>query len=366
MSIASGEISFPSRVPDSNTLLFEVYTEENYYEALTDAIHETSLGEYISLATMALDADDPRVKLVLEATLSAANRGALTAIAVDNFALLDKNPSIPLGMPAGGGIGYGLGFDPLNGVEYRNNGLTMFAGVTNYPLGILVSTYHGRSHIKAAAVGNVVFVGGASLDATERLDAAVSVTNPDLAYQVNRFIRQSIIKRSVRHVLGGDDIAIQFSPDSCLMIDAGIRGQSAILAEAIDIIDNAQDERLVYSSEQFPTGKIGSHLLDAYERGVDVIIASNDPSKHDRYRAFHDFIMKVERRSKPASFFEHQVPFTGPTLHTKIVASQTRALVGSHSLNSIGVRLGTAEMDISTHNPEFVSAIGNVVIKQIS
>lgn len=121
-----------------------------------------------------------------------------------------------------------------------------------------------------------------------------------------------------------------------------IRTQIAI---TLRIIDNAR-ESITYASEQFPNAKIGRRLLRAFKRGVDVKIALNHPSKHDRYSVIHAMILAAAKKKYPAEFFTNQLPEEFPTLHTKAVASENSAMVGSHNLNEIGVRLGTAEMDV--------------------
>ena len=342
---------------------FQLHTGEEYFNVLSNDI-ATVDEELVSVASMGFDPTDPHVIQVLEALRNASHRGAAVSLTVDHFSYFDKSGIGPIGEVPLGDYGY------LD--SFAESGQQLFAGLSNKPniagFHTLAGwTYAGRSHIKSATVGDNLYVGGISLDATDRLDAMVQVTHPELAYQVAVLNRSTIIRPSVAHVLDGADYAITFdeAARSELLVDAGIRGQSIIFDEATDIIESAE-ERLIYASEQFPTGKAGHLLLNAYERGVDVTIASNHPSKHDRYTLAHAAILAVAKKKYPASFFDNQLPQYFPGLHTKALASESRAMIGSHNLNRIGVRLGTAEMSIVSSNKEFVSQVGSLILRQIS
>ena len=149
--------------------------------------------------------------------------------------------------------------------------------------------------------------------------------------------------------------------DAKLLVDAGLKGQSVVFDEALSIVDEAQ-ESLVYASEQFPNEKIGKHRLRAYERGVDVKIAVNHPNSHDRYRFVHSAILAAAKKKYPSEFFAYQLSEDAPTLHTKAIASERRAMIGSHNLNTIGVNLGTAEMDVASSDPDFIKQTADLAM----
>ena len=347
-------------VPFSGRPSYEFHTGEDYFDALSSDIDAQQTGG-VSISTLGFDPSDLRVLKVTEALRSAANRGLDTSLTVDNFSVLDKTK---LGLL---GNAFDTRRDALGGL--RRSGVK--TGYSNYPsIGsfypmIPSGVYSGRSHIKSAVVGDKLYLGGISLDATDRLDAMVAFKNPLLAMNV-AFLNQMAAVSSVKRVLANKDHVFSFDKemDAKLLVDAGVRGRSVIFNEALSIVDEAEEE-VIYASEQFPNGKIGKHLLRAFERGVDVKIAVNHPNSHDRYRFAHKAILDWAKRKYPAEFFANQLSEDAPTLHTKAIASESRAMVGSHNLNTIGVNLGTAELDVVSSDPDFIEGTRDLVLGQI-
>lgn len=341
---------------------FSLHTGEDYFTSLEGDINSADHGT-ITLSTMGFNPTEPKVSSVIDSLSRASERGVDVTMAIDNFAYLDKTGVGPLGR-----------YSPVDNVQFADLAAKgIFARAANFPNAFgfyyagLSPTYTGRSHIKSAVVNDKLYVGGISLDATDRLDAMVSVENAELAYNVLLLSRAAMISSSVKEFLRGKDYDITFDEqtESQLIVDAGVRNQSHIFNEAIAIIGDAQ-EQLVYASEQFPNARIGKHLLRAFNRGVDVKIALNHPSKHDRYTGIHAMILASAKKKYPAEFFSNQLPEDFPTLHTKALASEKRATIGSHNLNEIGVRLGTAEMNIVSSEPNFVRGVGELVLGQIA
>jgi hypothetical protein len=126
----------------------------------------------------------------------------------------------------------------------------------------------------------------------------VGFTDKRAAMFLHELVRMSLLRRNVKTYLGGKDVVFPIDSESTILMDAGVRGQSRILAEGLDIIDSAQ-ESVTYASEQFPTGAVARHLLDAHNKGVDVIIASNHPSKHDRYTWAHRVVKAYKKGQLP-------------------------------------------------------------------
>lgn len=348
----------------SESLSFDIYDQESYFDSVTNSIDKLKDGQFLTVTTMGFDSFDPKVARVIKSISAAASRGVEVSVGLDAFSALDASSIGSLGrLPA---VGHEHGSEDLRAIDgtgrYGSNSATYVN--MNYPTMLFVPVYTGRSHIKSVTTGDKIFIGGMSLDATRRLDAMTSLVHPEAAWWLTKFNRMNNIKPSVKAALAGNDQELVLAEDTRILIDAGVRGQSVIFDQALDVIDGAEKE-LAYSSEQFPTGKVGRHLLDAYRRGVDVKIGVNHPSSHDRYQLVHKYILELARAKYPPSFFDYELPETSPTLHTKIVASESRAMVGSHNLNSIGVHLGTAEMDVASSNPDFVKKAKALVARQI-
>jgi len=339
-----------------------VYDETTYFEQLVTDLDDIEAGEAVSMSTMNFDPANEQVVSVLRALTSAAVRGAEATLAVDSFALMDARKGALRRVDATTmrGSTVSRAVDTFAASHDR-----IHAGFTNYPTARFAAKYAGRSHIKSATTPSRLYVGGVSLDATDRLDAMVGVTHPEAAQWVYNLNREAIGSPSVATVLEVRDVVAHLGKDTQMLLDAGVRGQSVTLAKTLDTIDNARKKN-TYASEQFPVGVVGRHLMMAQEkRGVEVTVASNHPSKHDRYRFAHQVILGIERRRRPQSFFAGQVSPESPTLHTKAIATEDIAIVGSHALNGIGVFLGTAELGIMSSNPHFVLEVEGLIRRQI-
>ena len=148
------------------------------------------------------------------------------------------------------------------------------------------------------------------------------------------------------------------------MIDAGVPGQSLIMDEAVELIDEAE-EWVTIGGQYFPMGKIGEQLAGAIERGVDTYIAYNQPDQHDRLKLAHRLIMAWERLHRPPEFFTHQMPTDRPALHCKVIANENRALVGTHNYIGIGVKLGTSEIVIERRGTAFARAVHDLLVNEV-
>lgn len=338
------------------------YTGVEFFDALADDISATQAGDRASLATMSLEPQETAVRRVLDGLGGAALRGSDVTLAVDAYTFMYPRGLGPLAVPL-----------PLGraAIQRRSEALETLTevgakvNVINQPRHRFSGLYNGRSHLKINVINDKIYLGGPSLHGTERSDMVVGFEHAGSANWLHRLTTDITEAGNTKDVLGQDDQIYTIDDKTKILVDAGKRNQSLVLDEALGLIDDAEDW-LIIGSQYFPVGVTGKRLLEAHKRGVEVYIAYNHPSKHDRLTGIHKAILALQRlRTYPEEFFDNQLPVQLPKLHAKVLASERAAMVGSHNYVNTGVRLGTPEMTVIQHEPTFALSVRNLLLQQV-
>jgi hypothetical protein len=75
--------------------------------------------------------------------------------------------------------------------------------------------------------------------------------------------------------------------------------------------------------------------------------------------------MLAQKRRMPKDFFVDQTPKGTPVMHSKAVASEKSAMVGSHNYVERGVKFGTPELVLLRDDPNFAQQVGNFILNQV-
>jgi hypothetical protein len=340
----------------------DLYTGIEYFDSLCAKVDKTVAGDRVAIATMSLDATEPAVENVLEHLHSAAERKVNVTFCVDAFAVLAPRAigSLVLPLPLGRSI-IKKNYDAL---DYIADEDTAECGVINMPKSKTPNLFAGRSHLKHAVVNNYVYLGGPSFHGCDRTDMVVGFEDTRTADWMHDLTVDMTEQANTDAVLGSNDQIWPVDDQSRILIDAGVPGQSLIMEETYDFIDQA-DEWITIACQYLPTGEIGDRLNKAIEKGVDVNIVYNHPSKHDRLNVVHYIILAREKLRRRTEFFANQMPQEKPILHTKAIANEKRAMVGSHNMTKIGVKLGTPEIMLESRDATFAKAVRQLIMREV-
>lgn len=303
---------------------------------------------------MGFDVSEPLMVAVVQELAAAAGRGVRVYVAIDAYPFLIDLQPFRLG-PLWFGSSltdlkqpFRARFAALESIRQHGG---MYA-IINQPSSRFSLPQAGRSHIKAAIINNTVYVGGHNLCNPEEIDLMTFWQSTPAADYLYNFIRAAIKQGSIRQLLHEQDTVVPINKTDCLLIDAGVPRTSVILDEACRLIDEAE-EWIYITSPYFPGGRTARHLQAAYRRGVRVQILFNHPHAHGLEAPAHHIHAWREQRRVPATFFEGRMPQASPKLHTKLLATDQGALLGSHNYVGQGVRLGTAELALLRKDPSF-------------
>jgi phosphatidylserine/phosphatidylglycerophosphate/cardiolipin synthase-like enzyme len=341
-----------------------LYTGEDFFRSLSHDIADTEAGDRIAITTMDFDAGDPLVAEVVSELYAAGERSVNVGLGIDAFALLNPRKTIgPIVLPF-----------PMS-KEARERRITPFeklgelatvrCGVTNMPPEPVFNLFAGRSHIKLAIVKNKVYLGGPSMQGSDRLDMVVGFEDEQTANSLYDVAASIIDTEDTNIALGSGDASWKLDDLTRVLIDAGKPNQSHILEEAIRIIDEAE-QQLIISSPFLLTGVVNDHLVKAHkQRAVNVHIAYNHVSKYEQMRLVHRVILLKQRLLNPSNFFDHQVPVSLPALHAKVLASEREGMVTSNNLVEAGVKFGTAEIALIRRDATFAQAVRALLLMQV-
>lgn len=294
---------------------------------------------------MSYKPEQPGIKPVLGALAQAAERGAIVDFMVDAYAFLINNAApgslfFHTTLPQRLRGLYAVRKQTLQTLEAAGVRCT----IIHVPRRRFTNPFSGRSHIKLAIVGDYTYTGGCNLNPRDHIDVMVGWQDQKSSDWLYDLMQQTIRQGSVTEALAGKDKSFQIDSSTKLLIDSGIRNQSLIYEEALGLMDGAQ-RRLFMTCQYFPDGRTTEHLQDAYKRGVGVEIMYGNPAQHlFPHNLLHHGVKWREKRRRPASFFAHELPKGGQSLHAKILVSEHAAMVGSHNYVPAGVRWGTAEI----------------------
>lgn len=347
---------------------FTVFATREYYEQLTHDIMATKAGDRVALATMAFLPHSSIAKPLIEALAEAARRGVTTSLQVDSYIFMIGSQRIPGPLFwSATPLSTGRSMAPLFRKKWNVVQLLRDAGVTvtitNPPHQRYTSPFAGRSHIKYSVVNNTVYLGGCNIG-QEHLDVMVRFESRQTADWIITLNNQRQIQPQTRQAWGDADFVRRVDHASSIIIDAGVKNQSAIYDEALAIIDRAK-EWVVITCQYFPHSITGQHLKRAHERGVKIYPIFNHYSSHKVPHTLLQWsVTRRERQRLPTTFFDNELPPHSRYLHAKILATDQEVLVGSHNYVPAGVRFGTAEIALHTTNPHLSKACARLITEE--
>lgn len=350
--------------PEAVGVELNLYTGTDYFKKLADDIALTNPGDRVAVTTMDFDTRDPLVADVFQELYEAAERRVDVVLGVDAFAHLDPRRTIgPIVLPFA--LNEAAKEARVAPLERLGRLATARCGVTNKPKKPVWNYFAGRSHIKLAVVNNKVYLGGPSLQGSDRLDMVVGFENGPTADALYDIATSIVESEDTGLVLGTRDKGWAVDQDTRILIDAGQPRQSHILEEALRIIDEAE-ERVTISSPFLLTGAISERLVQAHtQRDVDTYIAYNHVSKHEQMQLVHRAILLMQRLRNPREFFANQVPRDLPALHAKILSNEREAMVTSHNFVETGVKFGTPEIALVRRSSRFAQAVRDLLLSQV-
>lgn len=332
-----------------------------FFTQFTEGVHAAGKGDRISIATMAFDPREKPAYELTKALLGAQARGADIRIALDDFGYLLTRQ---IGLVATSWVR-----DPeaLKSRRTLHKSLEIAgAKVTtiNTNARPLRSMYSGRSHAKIYAINDLGYISGHNLLETWRADTAVALNHPDAVATLHDIVGGLVATGKSQTVFQGKDRRIQLPHGDELLIDAGKPGQSLIMREALKLIDEAE-EHITMTTQLFPLGRVVRHLQAAAKRGVRVDVTCAHPSTLQRpaTRFLEEKIYNIQRLLYGSAAGYH-TPEGLPTLHSKILMNEKKALVGSHNFDPMGVLLGNTEISLLSLDPEFITTLGEIVLAQ--
>jgi cardiolipin synthase len=328
------------------------YTKREYFDELNRRFAAATAGTRILLMSMNFDPDIPEIAEVMTNLEGAAQRGADVSFGVDALDFI-----LPNGRP--GPLFYHTELPaelspPMQRrrsiLEQLNSHDNARAVILNQPSHRFSLPVAGRSHIKAAIIGNYLMVGGCNLDDPEYIDMMVGREDASGSDKLYRMLRSVLEAGSARKALGDTDQTIVLDEATSLLLDAGVPGQSLILDESLKLIDTAE-KWLTITCQFFPNSVTARHLLQARNRDVALSILYG----HLRHQGFIGgtgqlVSQLIERCRLPADMFKDGLARSQPKLHAKLIACEKGLMKGSHNYVRAGVRLGTAELTLRSSN----------------
>jgi phosphatidylserine/phosphatidylglycerophosphate/cardiolipin synthase-like enzyme len=339
---------------------FDFYDKPGYLQELTRSAKRAGPDDHLIFMACGYDVDVAEVKTLSVELVAAAKRGAKIQMLVDGYSfMLDDRERLGPMFYHGKIIPEKLGgtFKPTYEMLERLRRAGGQYYITNQPGRPFTFPYGGRSHIKLAIINDRLFIGGCNLDDVTYLDVMVAWENRPTA-QALLAILQKITEdnTSVRHALDDADQTLVLGEKMKLFIDCGVRHQSTILRQAHQLIDEAK-EKVIITCQYFPGEETGRRLLAASDRGVDVKIYFSHPTVHGKLFFVHHFYNWRERLNLPGAFFENRLAKDVPKLHSKVIITESAAMIGSHNYVNKGVNYGTAEIALLNHDPAFAKTL---------
>lgn len=330
---------------------FQFYGRTDYHKALLKSLSGAKAGDRIALTTMTFNPVEADVARIMEALLAAAGRGAAVTLAVDAHSFMKHDrrlsptwwyPSLPLQ--------FGVYRHKLKTLQALNACPTGRAVVINKPRAPFSLPIAGRSHIKIALVNETIFLGGCNLSNDGSLDMMIGWQDSQDADRLHRVVEDIVTNQHAGRALNHQDQQWPLGSQEVLFIDAGTRGVSRILGEALALIDSAQ-EWIVLTCQFFPNSITARHLAAAYKRGVKVEVIYSHPGHHGPVGGLGQQVSILRERGRlPAALFAGSLDRSDPFLHAKLIATDKGMMIGSHNYVRAGVRLGTAEIALRSHD----------------
>jgi len=350
-------------------LNYQFYTKPEYYAALIKFLNAAKPGDRFMTANMITAPWQPEVGEVLAAMIAAARRGADVSLITDaRVFMLDDDRRLMPGpllfhrqLPRHGlDSRFQLVRDQFEELKAAGGRYVLL----NRPRHLLANPDAGRNHIKFSIANDRYFIGGCNLESFHNLDLMVSADDPRVAGWLTDLGERMLTTGRSRAAIGPEDLEFAGPPGATFFVDAGVPHRSIILRQALNFIDDAR-EHITLTCQFFPGGITARHLAAARKRGVKIDIIFNSPTLNHSI-LFFGFAgaQFVEQLKHPPEFFRHSLRGPG-YLHTKLLATEQGAMVGSHNFVSHGVALGTAEIALRVLDPEFARQAIATVRRQL-
>lgn len=344
--------------------MYDLYDKREYYAELTERIAKCGKGDRILLMTMTFEPVIPEVASIITALETAARAGASIHFAIDARAFMHNNgysdPSpfrssrfmAPLwlheDLPARLHPPYAAKQEVLQRLASFPN---VHTTILNHPAHRFSVIFAGRSHIKAAIINDYVITGGCNLDNTSNIDMMIGWHDKKSSDELYQILKAGIETGNICKAFGKQDQTVRIDNNSRVLIDAGVRGQSAILDSALGLIDRASDW-LVTTSQYFPNGITATHLLAARKRDIEMKLFCSNIRTHGFVGGVIEFVSRtIERLRVPADMLAHELPPGTPYLHAKLLATDKGFMIGSHNYVKAGTTFGTAEIALISTDP---------------
>jgi phosphatidylserine/phosphatidylglycerophosphate/cardiolipin synthase-like enzyme len=309
---------------------------------------------------------EPEVGRIVEALLGAAKRGATVSLIVDAYDYLIDDTKQEFGslfwhatLPAKLRLNEESHRQSLQ--RLRQAGVACV--VTNMPKRAFTSPFSGRSHIKTTIVDDYLYIGGCNLHRPKEIDLMVGWKNHAAADWLYVQMQKIAANPFTQTVLGPEDQTYTVNNDTQLLLDSGVKHQSLIMENALEVIDNA-DDWVVLTTQFFPD-KAVKHLVAALNRGVKVYLIFNH---YQQFSGVNLFVQYMRGRGaqvwRPRGLFAYELSKDLPFLHAKVLATEKEVMIGSHNYLQIGVNFGTAELSLRQKDPSFAREVAEAIITQ--
>jgi len=331
---------------------FTLLDRREYFAALLQDIQATKPGEYIALTAMEFDPAVAAVAEIFAALAEAAQRGVKAYVSVDAINFMDLEAVGPFWRVHPLSRTSSPSCAPYLQLLETLKKAGGHYGVTNWPAQRSWQFVpKGRSHIKAASIGNKLYVGGCNLSNPNDIDCMISWSDKTVSSWIRTMIISMVQTQDTAQAFNLSDETLRIGPNMALLRDAGKPKQSVIYENALELIDEAK-QYITITCQYFPGGRTAQHLLAAQARGVTVEILFSPPHAHRKFASLHTLDQAFEHLRLPSDFFAHRLPKHAPKLHAKVLTSDIGTMVGSHNYVEAGVLFGTAEIALRTDDTQ--------------
>lgn len=271
----------------------------------------------VVLKTMTFRVGD-RITTVCRALIDAQQRGVAVALVIDRYALLffDRRTLSMLR-------------------TMKKSGITI-----QWSGAVRLNPFSGRDHVKFSVVDDTVYAFG-GINFKER-----ALANYDYMLRIRdiKLADFMISRRYEAHPYTAHTYGD-------VLYDRGKRGESIIYQQALRAMRSCT--RVVFVSKMSPD----SSLLEALRTRRNATILYN--TRRSGASVFTRLATRLARATEDNHYCGNR------TIHAKILITTTKnhtsVITGSHNLNSLGVRFGTRELALSTHDANIVRAVERFV-----
>jgi phosphatidylserine/phosphatidylglycerophosphate/cardiolipin synthase-like enzyme len=351
---------------------YHIYPHAAYYRDVEERIARVGAGGRIILMTMTFRPDEPVIARIVHELCGAARRGVSVKLFFDAHALMiDSYGSVikfgPLlfknELPAHPKPPFRAAVETMR--RLQDSGAVCEI-MNQKQASLAMNPFAGTSHTKLALINDRIYVGGCNLAGSDHIDLMVGWDDRPTADYLAAMCQQIERHTNTKEALDGEDKSLRLDKATSLFIDAGIRGQSTILRHALTLIDEAH-EHVFITSQYFPHGVTTACLARAVKRGVKVTLVYNHPGNHPwPLNVLHRSIVAFERMRQPRQLFAGQLPKEHRYVHTKLIATEKAAIIGSHNYIKKGVDFGTAEIALLRRDAAFARRAVKIIEGNIS